>query len=365
MCLSQFFEKEVGIHTFLLRRELHDYAEYRKYKLVLQRYVSKRRDNGNDCYIKSNYFEVIGYYGLTAVLQMKNGFAQLDLIVNPANLLSNSYRQTDIFTQKELCKVVSVKINLALTNLKLSVDLFKLSRIDLCANINMTSQLLQTYLKLGNKSYKAHNIEKEFFDDSESNEHSLTLKCRSYEVEIYDKEYEVAKRTSNPLPEGTFGKKLRIEVRLAREIIRHYINYPEILYEVLQAFFDEKEEIMRDKLEYCFYPGTYTTLENALCLIKSGKFNQKTTEIMEEILRSKTNIIITLNTIQQKFSLSDKATQRIKKKFQKIGISVTTITIRDAKSCACDFLPSFYDIIAKKKSLIKWNILNHTTHEIY
>ena len=70
---------------------------------------------------------------------------------------------------------------------------------------------------------------------------------------------------------------------------------------------------------------------------------------MEEILRSKTNIIITLNNIQQKFSLSDKATQRINKKFQKIGISATTITIRDAKSCACDFLPSFYDIIAKKR----------------
>lgn len=104
MCLFCQFEKEAGIHTFLLRRELKSYAEYRQLKLVLQRYILIRRDDADDCYIRSYYFTHIGYFGITAELTMKNGFTKLDIIVNPTNLLNDSYMQTDLFTQRKLCK---------------------------------------------------------------------------------------------------------------------------------------------------------------------------------------------------------------------------------------------------------------------
>lgn len=345
MTTIQPTKDELGIHTFMLRRKDLHFDEYRKYKLILQRYIIKRRDTDDDCYIKSSYFSHIGFYGITAELQMKDNHAQLDLRVNPTNLLSDSYSQTGIFSDKKLCKAVTDKLNEALANINLTVDSFILSRIDLCVNYIMSPEIVETYIKLGKKSYKAHNVDKILFDDSESNQHSLTLKCRSYEVEIYDKEYEVAKRTAEPLPAGSFGTILRIEARLDRDTIRQHIDYPEKLHKSLATFLEEEKNIMRGILKYCFYLGTYTTLENALILIKSGKFNQKTLDIIEEIFRSKMDIGTTLENVKSKYDLSDKALQRIMHKIKKAGVCMTTIPVRDAKACGCDFLLGFTEII--------------------
>lgn len=335
----------LGIHTFMLRREF-DYKEYRSLKLTLQQHIIIRRDNGNECYIKSSYFAHMGYYGITAELYMQKEHARLDIIVNPTNLLNDSYSQTSIFSKKELCRAVSDKLNEALSNINLTVDSFILSRIDLCVNYIMTPEMVETYIKLGKKSYKAHNVDKILFDDSESNQHSLTLKCRSYEVEIYDKEYEVAKRTAEPLPAGSFGTILRIEARLDRDTIRQHIDYPEKLHKSLATFLEEEKNIMKGVMKYCFYSGVYTTLENALVLIKSSNFNQKTLDVIEEILRSKTNISTTLENVKGKYGLSDKALLRIRHKIKEIGICIATMTVREAKACGCDFMLGFAEIIS-------------------
>lgn len=79
----------LGIHTFMLRREF-DYKEYRSLKLTLQQHIIIRRDNGNECYIKSSYFSHMGYFGITAELYMQKEHARLDIIVNPTNLLIDS-----------------------------------------------------------------------------------------------------------------------------------------------------------------------------------------------------------------------------------------------------------------------------------
>lgn len=344
MCILKQSKNETGIHTFLLRRKL-SFAEYRQYKLILQRCVSVKREDNNDCYIKSYYFASIGYYGITAELTMKEGHAVLDLRVNPTNLLNDSYSQTEIFTRRELCKAVASKLNDALSHIGLSVDFFILSRIDLCVNVFMTPQIVETYLKLGKKSYKEYNVGKKLFEDNESNTHSLTVKCASYEVEIYDKEYEVAKREKAPLPEGSFGSILRIEARLEREYIVNHIIMPEKLHRNLNDFLEDEKDILQRIMERCFYPGTYTTLENALVILDSKDFNQKTSEIMEEIFRSKTDIGTTINTIQQKYGLSDKSIQRIRKKIYKANVNMVTLPIRDAKACGCEFLLGFSDIV--------------------
>lgn len=345
MCILHQLKNETGIHTFLLRRKNLSFDEYRKYKLILQRYIIKRRDTGNDCYIKSSYFSHIGFYGITAELQMKDNHAQLDLRVNPTNLLNDLYSQTGIFSDKKLCKTVTAKLNEALSNIDLTVDSFLLSRIDLCVNVVMTSQMVETYLKLGKKSYKEYNVGKKLFEDNESNIHSLTVKCDSYEVEIYDKEYEVAKRTSEPLPEGNFGKILRIEVRLGRDYIENHIIKPERLHRSLDYLLEEEKDILQRIMERCFYPGIYTTLDNALILIKSGNFNQKTLDIIEDIFRSKTNIGTTLETIKDKYELSDKSIQRIIHKMKKANVCMVTLSVRDAKACECEFLLGFTEII--------------------
>lgn len=344
MCILQQPKNEAGIHTFLLRRKLN-FAEYRQYKLILQRCVSIKREDNNDCYIKSYYFASIGYYGITAELTMKEGHARLDLRVNPTNLLNDSYSQTEIFTRRDLCIAVSAKLNDALSHIDLSVDFFILSRIDLCVNVYMTPQMVDTYLKLGKKSYKEYNVGKKLFEDNDSNTHSLTVKCASYEVEIYDKEYEVAKRTSDPLPEGSFGSILRIEARLGREYIANHIIMPEKLHRSLNVFLEEEKEILQRIMERCFYPGIYTTLENALVMIGSADYNQNTLEIMEAIFRSKTDIGTTLSTIQQQYGLSDKSIQRIRKKINKANVNMVTIPIRDAKACGCEFLLGFSEVV--------------------
>lgn len=183
------------------------------------------------------------------------------------------------------------------------------------------------------------------FEDNDINTHSLTVKCASYEVEIYDKEYEVAKRTSEPLLEGSFGKILRIEARLEREYIVNHIIMPEKLHRSLNIFLDEEKDILQRIIERCFYPGIYTTLENTLVMLDSADFNQKTLEIMEEIFRSKTDIGTTLSTIQQQYGLSDKSIQRIRKKINKANVNMVTLPIRDAKACGCEFLLGFSDVV--------------------
>lgn len=345
MTIIQQTKDGLGIHTFMLRRKL-TYEEYRTLKLTLQKHIYKRRDTDNDCYIKSSYFSHIGYFGITASLYMQNDHARLELIVNPTNLLNDSYSQTSIFSKKGLCKAVTDKLNDALSNINLTVDFFILSRIDLCVNYIMTPAMVETYIKLGNKSYKAYNVDKKLFEDSESNQHSLTLICKAYEVEIYDKEYEVAKRTAEPLPEGSFGTILRIEARLERDTIKQHIGFPEKLHKALAYFLEEERDILSGIMQYCFYPGTYTTLENALALIKSGSFNQKTLEIIEEILRSKTDISTTLENVKGKYGLSDKALQRIRHRIKKAGVCMATIPVRDAKVCESKYLLGFSDIVS-------------------
>lgn len=348
MCLFCQFEKEAGIHTFLLRRELKSYAEYRQLKSVLQRYVLIRRDDVDDCYIRSYYFTHIGYFGITAELTMKNGFTKLDIIVNPTNFLSGSYMQTDLFTQRKLCKNVSMKLDEALANIELSVNDFILSRIDLCINVFMTSPMVKAYLKLGKKSYKEFNVCKKVFEDTADNAHSLTVASRSYEVEIYDKEYEVAQRKHEPLPDGEYGKILRIETRLGRDFIESRIIKPEKLTRNLNDFLEEEEEIMERIIGYCFYPGTYMTIEKARSLIGSGQYKQQTKGIMQIILKSKTDIADTLRDIQQKYDLSDKSIQRIRRKLDMANINMVTLPMRDAKDCECDFLLGFSDIVKMK-----------------
>lgn len=336
-------EDGFGIHTFMLTRQLN-YEEYRCIKLILQQHILIRRDNDQDCYIKSSYFSSLGYCGITAILCMQNSFSRLELIVNPLNLLTGTYNQTNIFSDTQKCNAVSHRLKKALRNIDLTVDSFVLSRIDLCVNYIMSPAMVKTYLKLGSRSYKADYVSKVTFrDNPESNFHSLTLRCKSYEVEIYDKEYEVALRTNGPLPEGGFGNILRIEARLERDEIRNYIHH-RALHKILADFLIEEKDILSSIMDYCFYPGMFTTLENALFLIGLTKYNRKTKEIIEDILQSRGKITDTLKSVQARYQLSDKALQRIVHKIKKTGICMVTIPVRDAKECG-DFLIGFEDLI--------------------
>lgn len=336
-------EDGFGIHTFMLTRQLN-YEEYRRIKLILQQHIMIRRDDNQNCYIKSSYFSSLGYCGITAILCMQNSFSRLELIVNPLNLLTGTYNQTNIFSDTQKCKAVSHRLKKALRNIELTVDSFILSRIDLCVNYYMSPDTVRTYLKLGSRSYKADNVSRvTFTDNPESNSHSLTLRRKTYEVEIYDKEYEVALRTNEPLPEGAFGNILRIEARLERDEIRKHISH-RALHKALADFLIEEKDILSSIMDYCFYPGMFTTLENARLLIGLTKYNRKTTEIIEDILQSRCKISDTLKSVQARYQLSDKALQRIVHKIKKTGICMVTIPVRDAKECG-DFLIGFADLM--------------------
>ncbi len=181
-----------GIHTFMITSQL-DYKKYRELKLILQKNIWEKQEFDNHSYIKSKFFMEQGYFGISSKLYLQNGFARLEIIVNPIDLLEERYTHTRIFSKRFECKNVVKKLNEALSLINMDISQFILSRVDLCVNFTMPSEMVKTYLKLARKSYIRKNMQLKTFSDNESNNHSLTIACPSFEIEIYDKEYAVHK----------------------------------------------------------------------------------------------------------------------------------------------------------------------------
>jgi hypothetical protein len=333
-----------GIHTFMITAAL-TFEKYRKLKLILQKDVYKKRESDNESYIKSKYFMTIGYYGIYAKLYMQNEFARLEIIVNPSNFLQNEYNQAALFSDTSKCKSVVNKLGQALNYINMNITMFTLSRIDLCANFKTTPAITEAYIKLGRKSYKSYNMNELTFDNESEDLHSLTLRCPSFELEIYDKEYEISKRTQN-LINDSYGNILRIETRLSRDTIYRYNSLWKCadFNRLLKNFIYRKEDILLKCMERSFRNGAYMTLQESCILIDSLDYKRNTKCLMKKILKAKTDPDTALTKMRTDENLSEKKIQRIQSKFERCNLSMVTIPVRMADKCG-DILPGFIELI--------------------
>lgn len=333
-----------GIHTFMLTAPLN-YEKYRKLKLILQKNVLEKKESENQSYIKSKLFVTEGYFGISSKLYMQNGFARIEIIVNPTDLYKERYTQTEIFSCSYSCKKMLNRLTESLKIIDMTLYDFTLSRIDLCVNYIMTPAVVEAYIKLGKKSYLSRNVQEKKFENSDDNCHSLTLICPSFEIEIYDKEYEIANRVPEYTLAEEYGRILRLEVRLSRDTIYKYVRQWNLcgLKEILSCFIYESQDIMKDCVEHCFWHGNYMTLKTAKQIISLQPFKSKTKEFMFDILDSRKPIEERFNDLAVNYTYSSKEILRLKNKFQKSGICPVTIPIRDSHKCG-DFLIGIVDL---------------------
>ncbi|MCM1060326.1 MAG: hypothetical protein NC452_08525 [Eubacterium sp.] len=334
-----------GIHTFMLTASL-SFEKYRELKLILQKNVWEKKEYDNQSYIKSKLFMTEGYFGISSKLYMQNGFARIEIIVNPTDLLAERYTQTEIFTRSDSCKKMLKRLNDALKLIDMTVYDFTLSRVDLCVNYAMTPAAVEAYIKLGRKSYLSRNVQEKRFKDDCDNNHSLTLVCPSFEIEMYDKEYEIANRTHEYALDDEYGRLLRFEVRLSRDTIYKYVRKWNLhkLKDILSYFTDESQEIMKDCFERSFWRGSYMTLETAKQIIASQTFKGKTKELMFAILGSKKPLEERFDDLMSNCSCSQKQIFRLKSKFTKCNICPATITVRASQKCG-DFFMGILELL--------------------
>lgn len=332
-----------GIHTFMLTKNLN-YEEYRELKLILQKNVWEKKELPDSSYIKSKYFMMLGYFGISSRLFMQNGFARLEIIVNPTDLIENKYTQSNVFSDCKNCKTVTKKLDEALSNINMKSHMFILSRIDLCVNFSVTSAILSEYIKLGRKSYLRNNVTEDTFSDDQSDCHSLTLKCPSFEIEIYDKEYEISKRMKKPT--NKFGNLLRLEVRMPRDRIHRHCSEWNCysLSDILHEYIVNEKEIMTDCFKRCFRLGFYMTLETGREVIDSCDYKGKTKKLMYRILESRCNFENEITILQNELNLSYKNIIRLIRKFEKINLNSAVIVCRSASECG-NILPGFIDLL--------------------
>lgn len=334
-----------GIHTFMLTASL-DYEKYRELKLILQKSVWERKDSDNQSYIKSKLFMTEGYRGVSSKLYMQNDFARIEIIVNPTDLLAERYTQTEIFTHSDLCKRMVKRLNEALKIIDMTVYDFTLSRVDLCVSYVMTPAVVEAYIKLGRKSYLSRNVQEKRFEKAIDNNHSLTLVCPSFEIEMYDKEYEIANRAHDYRLADEYGRILRFEVRLTRDTIYKYVRQWNLhkLKDILSYFIDYSQDIMKNCFERSFWQGNYMTLETAKQLVEMQTFKDKTTRLMFDILDSKKPLDERFDDLINDYNYSQKQIFRLKNKFSKCGICPATITVRNSKKCG-DFLFGILELL--------------------
>lgn len=336
-----------GIHTFMLTAPLN-YEKYRKLKLILQKNVWKKKEPQNQSYIKSKLFMTEGYFGISSKLYMQNGVARIELIVNPTDLSKGSYTQTGIFSCSYSCQKMLKKLDEALKLIDMTLYDFTLSRVDLCINYIMTPAIVETYIKLGRKSYLSQNVQEKRFTDADNNLHSLTLVCPSFEIEIYDKEYEIANRVPKYTLAEEYGRILRLEVRLSRDTIYKYVRQWNLcgLKEILSCFIHDSQDIMKDCIERSFWHGNYMTLKTAKQIISMQPFKSKTKELMFDILDSRKPVEERFDYLAVNYNFSLKKILRLKNKFQKSGICPVTIPIRDSYKCG-DSIIGIMDLFTK------------------
>ena len=152
------------------------------------------------------------------------------MIVNPRKLLDPKSSYLGILEPaKDAAKQIETAFGRLFRDTPFDdeLDQYYLTRVDLCANVQCdNSKMFRELIRASQKQATPPKLERRYYENPDKkkearyNKHYLHYACKSYELVIYDKTYQLTeaglKLSYEKLPEGV----LRYEMRLGREYIR-------------------------------------------------------------------------------------------------------------------------------------------------
>ena len=366
-----------SIHTFSLSRQLTQ-SEYHVLKKNLYRdypgtYKTDSKGEDGTVYIFHNcrYFN---RYGVRIRL-MKCCFVDqkdstpydddddshdtfskyfLKMTINPRRLIEpiDEYHYLGILqpTQESVDRVVEVFWKLFWrTIFENDIDQYKLSRIDFCTNIRCDNKnLFRELVRVLRKLPTPPKYERLFYDDDDRkkanryNKHYLRFACRTHELVIYDKTYQIEENqldvSYEKLPNGV----IRFEMHCRREYLRRLEKKLDCsdTDSLLHALVQHTREELVKKFSKCFPNVSYYQADVLQEKIRASHYKKKNKEAMYKLVE----LLKTVQSVDkalEKLEAKGYDTSGLLKKFEKLGISPVPLR----KDFCAERLPGLVELL--------------------
>ena len=295
-----------SIHTFELSRQLtgHEYSHMKDYL-----YTIPKRDGGKQRVYKDDYgvirCELFNDHGIRVRLEKNESKEErfvsyyLRMIVNPKRLIYPGGDCRDgylgIFTPGEdSVRDMAKAFTKVFRNTKIPchVDDYKISRLDLCVNIRSSrSKILRELVRVLRKLPTPSKYERKRYTSDDKmaanayNKHYIRFACKSHDMVIYDKTYQIT--TNNlavayeKLPEGV----LRIELHCKRDYLRSVEKEYGIdsSLELIRLLMAQSEKRIIKNFSWWFYSGMFCQIDEIERRILASRFGDEKKAAMLEL----------------------------------------------------------------------------------
>ena len=288
-----------SIHTMELSMEI-TYREFHTLKEHLYRQQGNTKggwiypdDWGN--YICMYYKEC----GIRITLEHNSSESMetyyIRMVVNPRKLIDPKSSYIGILPPEEssIKKLKSAFAKLFKdTVFESDINSYQLKRVDLCTNIRCDNKkLFRELVRVLRKLPDPPKYERRFYKHKDKkkanryNKHYLRFHCRTKELVIYDKTYQVRNGelivSYEKLPEGV----LRFEVHCERGYIRRLEKRfgTDVTEELLWCLIEESERLTTDHFARCFSDARFLQIDDLTDAIAKSAFRKKNKEAMQEL----------------------------------------------------------------------------------
>lgn len=262
----------------------------------------------------------------------------LNIKINPRKLFHhNNYPFTYIASTSEVnaCLDQVERMLSAIDAAEISIEMFKIQRIDFCTNIDLGSkEAAEEYLQILLKGTYPKNFTR-LTEYSETEKRliptkdSFTIRSNNLEFSVYNKYRQLEKEAAKYSPEEIQAANgmIRIELRIKRPGI--YQRSKKYQLSDAQEFLEHISHMAGTDipryLKKCYGTGNFTTLDHARKLVQNSNYQTKTKEdllVMLALVNSKRSLHAARET------LTPKNYKKCMKKFNELGISPITIPRR-------------------------------------
>lgn len=325
-----------SIHTFELSRKLKP-TEY--YAMKDQLYRQQEQSDGKPWIHKDSYgnhiCQLYTDYGINSIKLEPNRLADtyyLRMVVNPRKLIDPKSSYIGILSPEKssIKKLKRAFVELLQdTVFENDINAYQLTRVDLCTNIRCDNRkLFRELVRVLRKLPTPPKYERKFYKHEDKkkanryNKHYLRFVCKTHELVIYDKTYQMQECglvvSYEKLPESV----LRFEVHCKREYLRKVeknsgqTDTDMLLWQLMQ----ESEERIIKHFSRCFSDVRFVQMEEIERMIEQSAFKKANKDSMLE-LASRLQRMQSVDKALDKMEKAGYDTSDLLERFDKLGIS--------------------------------------------
>lgn len=325
-----------SIHTFELSRKLKP-TEY--YAMKDQLYRQQEQSDGKPWIHKDSYgnhiCQLYTDYGINSIKLEPNRLADtyyLRIVVNPRKLIDPKSSYIGILSPEKssIKKLKRAFVELLQdTVFENDINAYQLTRVDLCTNIRCDNRkLFRELVRVLRKLPTPPKYERKFCKHEDKkkanryNKHYLRFVCKTHELVIYDKTYQMQECglvvSYEKLPESV----LRFEVHCKREYLRKaeknsgQTDTDKLLWQLMQ----ESEERIIKHFARCFSDVRFVQMEEIERMIEQSAFKKANKDSMLE-LASRLQRMQSVDKALDKMEKAGYDTSDLLGRFDKLGIS--------------------------------------------